>query len=624
MRPSLRLSAIPNLGILALLGGVACSGELAPGGPGSSAEPGSTPAATPGEMPDVPQVDNPSQGPTEFSCDPTFARPDLGMRRLTHRQYVNTLTDLLVLTVGESSAESVFGELAPVLDSVPEDERAPLPEDLHGTFRRLDQAVQQSHVDAWYEAGVRAGQILSRPEHLEAVVGSCVTSASGPEADACVTSFIERFGRSALRRPLSAEEVSFYHDVYAPSSDIDPAGFADVIAAMLNAPQFLYLVEHASDTAAVPSDSYLLSPHELAARLSYHFWETMPDESLSALADSGALLEPDVYAGEVERLFADGRTRDTLHAFYREWMKLEELPTLDSGNDARIFQAFAGEDLPSPELRAAMIDEVVDLLDYYTWQEPGGIEQILTSNYSFARSEELAGLYGVPAWDGSNPPPSFAESRPGLLTRAAFLSTGTANTRPIMKGLFIRRTLLCDQIPPPPENAMAIPPDLDPELSTRQVVEALTETPGTSCASCHAVFMNPLGFATEGFDSLGRPRTVQRLFDGAGTLLGEVPVDTTSVPQVVSGDATVSEGPSDLMTLIADSGKASACAARHYDRFSFGRWESVVDDGCVLEQMRVALDETGGLAGMLRSVALSEAFRRRTVNLDGAPNEGGQ
>src|SRR5690606_14085234 len=146
---------------------------------------------------------------------------------------------------------------------------------------------------------------------------------------------------------------------------------------------------------------------------------------------SGELVEDGTYEGEVERLFEDSRTHETLREFFLEWMKLEDLPALHENNSAPIFQSFAGEDLPSAGLRDAMMEEVVDLLDYYTWQQPGGIEQVFTTNYSFARTAELARIYGIEPWDGESEPPMLDGSRPGLLTRAAFLSTGTANTRPV-------------------------------------------------------------------------------------------------------------------------------------------------------------------------------------------------
>ena len=570
-----------------------------------------------------PADDDPNQSPVEFSCDPELVSNSPGMRRLTRLQYENTLADLIGARLGSGVASAVFSELAPTLDLLPLDQRAILPEDLHGSFRRLDQTVQQSHVDYWYEIGVMAGQILAREEHLGALLGDCATDADDTNDAACLTDFIRSFGRLVLRRPLSDEEVAHYESFYSPSIGIDPLGFADVIAGFLNAPQFLYIVEHGDTEVSEQANTFQLSAYELAARLSYHFWGTMPDDRLFELAESGELLEEGTYEAEVERLWGDARTRETMREFFLEWMKVEDLPELDDNNGAAIFQSFADENLPSSELREAMMDEVVDLLDYFTWEQPGGLEQIFTTDYSFARTEELATLYGIAPWDGESEPPSVGAERPGLLTRAAFLTTGTANTRPIMKGLFIRRNVLCDRIPPPPENAMATPPELSPEFSTRQVVEELTEGEGTGCASCHANYINPLGFATEGFDSLGRIRSAQQLFDEDGTHLGTAALDTTSVPQIVSGDMTPSEGPSDLMTLIVDSGKPTACAARHYFRFTFGRWEGVVSDGCALEQMRAALEETGSLAGMLRQVALTDAFRLRTFNFEAASTEGG-
>jgi hypothetical protein len=156
-------------------------------------------------------------------------------------------------------------------------------------------------------------------------------------------------------------------------------------------------------------------------------------------------------------------------------------------------------------------------------------------------------------------------------------------------------------------------------LTTREVVEELTAP--TACFGCHDIFINPLGFAFEGFDSLGRVRTEQRLFDDDGNEIGIKPIDTTSVPRVVLGDATPSQGPEDVMRLLAESGKVEACLARQYFRFTFGRWEQVAADGCALEQMRQAAGSGGNLATMLREVALSDAFRSRAIAAETAGGE---
>lgn len=558
-----------------------------------------------------PPIENPALAPTTFECDPSLLAQGPPLRRLSQKQYSNTIRDLVArLFEGTSSELTDARELEALLADVPEDERLKLPQELHGTYRRLDQRVQQPHVDAWYAAGIDVGKWLTASARFSDVVGDC----DQLDDSECVDAFIGRLGRVAFRRPLASGEVEFYRGFYAPSTGIDPAGFADIIAAMLNAPDFLYVVEGRGEELPDRPGTFQLTAHELAARLSYHFWNTAPDAELSALADSGALLDPDNYRAEVARLFEDQRTSAAVTDFYDEWLKLDDLSELDRNNGSALFQAFSGENLPSGELRQAMRDEVFGMLRHYTFTQPGGVFELLTSPYSFATSSELADLYGAEAWDGLGTPPSLGNQRPGLLTRAAFLATGTANTRPIMRGLFIRTTLLCDSIAPPPAEAGATPPELSPDLTTREVVEQLTAP--DACYGCHQTFINPLGFALEGFDGLGRVRSEQRLFDDAGDEIGQKPIDTTSVPQVVLGDDTPSTGPADLMRLIAESGKVEACLARQYFRFTFGRWEQVASDGCTLEQMRQAITSEAGLSGLLRDVALSDAFQTRTAQLE--------
>ena len=570
-----------------------------------------------------PDVGMPPVAPTNFSCDPSQAGASPPLRRLTRLQYESTLRDLFSQALGDQEASSeLMQELSGELEKLIGDERVKVPEDLHGSYRRLDQSVQQVHVDSWFEIGKRAGELLSSSDYIEGLLGSCSAEGEGSAADECIDSFVERFGRLALRRPLSSEESDFYRTFYAPSTGIDPEGVADVVAGFLNAPGFLYQIEHGADPAAGVDVTFELSAYELASRLSYHFWNTMPDEELFALAESGDLLDEDTYQAQVERLWSDERTYETVSQFYLEWLKLEDVPELDRNNDTAVFQNFAGDELPSDELRQAMIDEAVDMLNYYTWQQPAGLEQVVLSSRSFARSSELASLYGVEPWDGVGEPPLIEHERPGLLTRAAFLSTGSPNTRPIMKGVFIRTNILCDQVPPPPDNANAMPPELSEDSTTREVVEAVTES-SAGCAYCHQRFINPLGFATEGFDSLGRAREEQVLFDEDGEVAGSKQVDTRSVPQVILDDPTEISGPGELMELIAQSGKLEACFARHYFRFTFGRFENVAADGCILEDMRTSLEETGSLADMLRDSALGEAFRRRTFVPSDA-SDGGQ
>ena len=171
-----------------------------------------------------------------------------------------------------------------------------------------------------------------------------------------------------------------------------------------------------------------------------------------------------------------------------------------------------------------------------------------------------------------------------------------------------------EEIPPPPENANASPPAPDPSMSTREVVEQLTEQPNSACAACHATLINPLGYATESFDALGRFRTQQVLLDDEGNPTGTRPVDTASVPQVIPGDDTPSSGVADLASQILDSGELQACFARQYLRFTFGRPEDDALDGCSLQDLTTRLESGAPLSEVLRAIALRPEFKRRRID----------
>lgn len=550
---------------------------------------------------------DPPVAPVTFTCDPNAVPSSPPLRRLTRVQYENTVRDLLTFALGDrNDALAVESDLASVLAALPPDER-PKTDDPRGSYRRLDQGVAQSHVDVWYNVGARVGAQLSSSANLTRVAGECAGQSSG--AAACVDAFIQNFGARALRRPLTSDEVTFYRGFYGSTTSIDAAGFADVIAGLMSAPEFVYQIESGADAVAGQAQAFELTAFEVASRLSYHFWNTMPDEELWDKASDGSLLDAAEYRRQVERLFADSRSKAAARDFYREWLKLEDLAPLDEANGVAIYDAFTGDDRPTSMLNANMNNEVLDLLDHLSWQEPAGIDQLLTTQLIFPKTDDLASIYGVEASDEPVLAPS--SQRPGLFTRAAFLATGSERTRPIKKGVFMRENVLCDHIEAPPANAQQNLPELDPALTTRQTVEAITES--GSCAGCHLAYINDLGFPFEAYDALGRYRTSERMFDQEGEVLATEPVDTRSMPQIHEGDETEVANAAELMDLVVASNKAPACLARHYFRYSFGRWENVTADGCALERLRTALVDSSTLSAMLREVALAPEFRRRTI-----------
>ncbi|WP_437774368.1 DUF1592 domain-containing protein [Sorangium sp. So ce1097] len=559
----------------------------------------------------------PPDGSSEaFTCEPGLAPASVPLRRLSRAQLSNTVRDLVAVAAPPAERGAILEAVAPQLDALPHDDREG-PHEHWGGFTRVDQTVTQEHVERSYALATAVAEELTRsPARLEALAGRCATDEEADNDDGCLDTFLRAFGERALRRAVTDEDVAFYREP-AGAPPFDAADYRDMVTQLLAAPSFLYFVEHGAEAVDERLALHEVDPYELASRLAYHFWQTLPDDELLALARSGELARDDVYRTQVDRVFADPRTRAALRQFYAEWLRRPDVAELSSRIGTPAFDTLRGDLTPTGELREAMFDELADMALYYSLDTSGTIDDLYTSRKSFARSDELAALYGVPPWDGEGEPPDFVEpERQGLLTRAGMVATGSANTRPIMKGVFVRRALLCDDLSPPPANVMTTPPDTAASATSREVVTALTGT-GT-CAGCHTNLINPLGFATENFDALGRLRAEELLIDPVtGELTGTAPVDSRAVPQITWGDPTEVADGRELQELMLASGKAQSCFARVYFRFTFGRTEDAAQDACALADLEGALLDGAPLSDVLRRVALTPAFRQRNFGEDG-------
>lgn len=601
----MRLSLIALLSLALGCTGSLSGGRDAPpdGTGGGSSQPGAGGGSAGGGL-SAPPFEVP-----RFACDPAQVGPELPLRRLSRRQYVNVVNEVLA-RAGLADADRL------AVQQVARDELVPFPEDrvvgvpgeTHGGFSRLDQALQQGHVDTSYAVAVALGrELTSNVTRRRAVVGACATDTVTSNDAQCLRDFVTRFAALAHRRPVTAEDLTLYTSVTGPSP-VDAAVLADVIALVFTSPQFLYHWEEGDPMAAGPS---ALDAHALANRLAFHFWQTMPDDALRAAAADGSLLTEAGYRAQVERLFADPRTDAALNDFFGQWWRLDELPPLNTRVGTPVFDAFAGADVPSSSLHTEMSAEVLEAARDVT-RRAAPTAELLTSRRFFARSDALARLYRQPRWDGTGAPPEFLEpERHGLLSRAAFLATGSANTRPVMKGYRVRNGLLCTQIPPPPPGAAGTPLALAPDLTTREVVEQITERPGTPCQGCHIGLLNPLGFVTENFDALGRARTTQRLFAADGGVLLDKPITTRAAPNVANHDAPI-DHVGELQALMLQ-GEFQTCFARQYFRFTFQRMEDDVRDGCLLKALQDASLSGAPVAEVLKATALAPEFKRRDV-----------
>jgi hypothetical protein len=552
-------------------------------------------------------------------CTATVARSRPPLRRLSHAQLRWTLHDLFyerMVAVEPDAAEWIAWWLEHELVAlVPADVPTGAPGQARGGLRRLDQLVHAEHVEGMLQIGEELATTwgFGSSWRAQRLVGE--TCDLYADAD-CVETWVRLQGQALHRRPLSEAQVADYLSIFAEAAaDVDPdsedagwagweLGFHHVFVAMVAAPGFGYHLELGA------GDETALDAWELASRLSYHFWQAPPDAALLAAAADGSLLTDAVYRAQVERLVADPKTERALREFAEDLFRTHELPRMDTRVGTEPFDSFLGETAVSATLHEAMAEELVALTVHHSLRAPGPLDDLLLSDRNPNQDTVLAAIYGEEPWSGDGEVPALADPRRhGLLTRAALLATGSANTRPIHKGVFLREGLLCEAIPPPPDNAAASPPELAEDATTREVVETLTEQPDSDCIVCHGSLINPLGFATEDFDALGRHRTEQALFDEWGNALGSRPVDTSGTTSI-AGQAVSFTDVADLTHAVVASGAAHRCVARELFRFTAGRAEDE-GDTCTVQQLGAVLEEGESLDRFLVRLALEPWFRSR-------------
>jgi hypothetical protein len=376
---------------------------------------------------------------------------------------------------------------------------------------------------------------------------------------------------------------------------------------MMASPKAYFVVEKgasASSGSCAP-----LTPQELATRLALHLWDSIPDASLIALADSGALLKPEVYTAQVARMLQDPRADAAMRSFFRQWFRLDELVAMDGKVGDPKFDAFAGSFKPLATTRDAAIDDVLDLVSYVAARN-GSLQQVLTDRHSFARTADLAALYKTAVWDGSSTPPTFAESeRVGLMTRIGLIANGSSDTTlPISRGIRVLSALTCQALPPPVMDQSNKAADLSGVLTTRERVQRITQMEGTSCVQCHKQIINPWGFVLEGFDALGRVRTTEVVRNDQGGSLGEKPIDASVVASLAGMASRSLSNAAQAQQYVLESGHFERCFAKNYFRYSFGRADDD-NDAAVIEAIRQQAASGANLRALFASIVMRDEFK---------------
>lgn len=464
-----------------------------PGGPGTSEGP--EPTEGPGEETDT------GEGPP--------AVVDVPLRRLTRFEYRNTVQDL-------------FAGM-----SVPEVE-LPLDDKREGFDNNAAALIPTKlHIDQYNSAAEAIADAAS--QNIGALI-DCT-----PDSDPnCSRRFVAEFGARAFRRPLTAEEEQQFHAFFeAPPGDADfAAGVEVTLQLMLQSPQFLYRIEVHDAGAGAPGGLAPLEPYQVASRLSYFLWSSMPDADLIAAAAAGQLGTPAQIEAQARRMLDDPRAERAFLHFFRQWSDMEKIDLVTK----------LAEDNLDESTRSAMREEFERFVREILFYGEGSFGDLLKSNKSFL-NDRLAELYGV-AGPG---PDMWAEveldpaQRAGLFTQTAFLAGHghPLNPSPVKRGNYMLQNLLCTSVgsPPPIAEAMGTPQPT-PGMTNREVYDQLTG--GKDCIGCHSI-LNPVGFAFEHYDTMGRFRAEDqgKPVDASGSFGEMTYADAVEFMQDLSEDINV-------------------------------------------------------------------------------------
>jgi mono/diheme cytochrome c family protein len=345
-----------------------------------------------------------------------------------------------------------------------------------------------------------------------------------------VETFCAEFVTAAFRRPLTAEQRALHvTDQFKRAKSIEDA-VKRVVLLALKSPRFLYL-----GLADAPPDDF-----EIAARLSFGLWDSLPDRELMRLAAKGELRTREPVAAQARRMLGDPRARAKALAFLHHWLQMDRVESL--AKDDQVFPGF------TPEIIADLRASLDVFLEDTFWHGPADYRKLLTADYLFVNNR-LARFYGFP----TNANDDFVRVQPGdgqrsgVLTHPYLLAAFSyaRQTSPIHRGVFLTRNIVGRALKPPPMAVAFKDAEFAPNLTMREKVTELTRP--ENCMSCHSV-INPLGFSLEHYDAVGRFRTRER----------DRPIDATGEFQTGDGETIRLTGAPDIARFALDDAQAQS------------------------------------------------------------------
>ncbi len=496
--------------------------------------------------------------------------------RLLNRQYDAAVRDLLGITT------LTDGKL-------PSDELYP---DFDGPL----------NTDAWrfyQDVGAKiAAQVMAGAN--KAMFINCDPAAAG-----CLTNTIKDFGRKAFRRPLTPDEEASFARLGALTPAGTPAEVAEAtLYAFLVSPSFLQITELTQEQEA---GAIKLSQYEVAARLSFLLWGSVPDDALNVAADSNQLTTKEQILAQAERMIAvREKTAPLIAGFHRSYLEMDNADAhwWKVDHDKTKYPLYAGEDV-----KTTYAEELDDFFEDVAFSG-GTFKDLFLSSVAYVNNATAA-LYGLdPAAYG--PTLTRVEldpaTRPGFLTRLGFLSSYSHydSSSPILRGAFITVNIIGVNPGAPDPNFFLTPPPEGTYNTERAYTEALTDQP--NCRGCHIPYVNPPGFALENFDSIGAWQTVDPRANG-DAVAGAI--DTTVDVTFSEGNTKTVNGPLELMQGIVETPAAKRIYAEKWVTFATGRLPNA-NDACTVDMLDINLSTDGyTVLNLLADLTQADSFRLR-------------
>jgi mono/diheme cytochrome c family protein len=418
------------------------------------------------------------------------------------------------------------------------------------------------------------------------------------EETACASRILSNLAKKAFRRSVNAADLAplmqFYND--GRKTTTFEGGIENAMVAMLSSAKFLYRVE-APPASAKPGSIYRLSDLELASRLSFFLWSSIPDDELLRVAEQGKMSDSKVLEQQVRRMLADPRARTLTSNFAFEWLKIRDMDALEP--DPFVYPAF---DRP---LRAALRREMEMFIDS-VFRDDRSVVDLLTANYTFV-NERLAAHYGIQnvLGDQFRRVTLTDPNRFGLLGKGAVLMvTAYPNrTSPVLRGAYILENITGTPPAPPPPNVEAFKENKEGEkpLTIRAIMETHRANP--TCNACHGI-MDPLGFALENFDTIGTYRTTDRYtrtrIDTSGKLV----------------DGTAINGPADLRSaLVRHPEQFAQTLTEKLMTYALGRGVEYFDMPSVRKIVRDAKGDNYKFSSIVLGIVKAPAFQSSEVEI---------